>query len=217
MQGGLARHLWQGLCPHGSIQSRHARRHHPQGRRRQDAPAQQAHPHGLLRRGRRHKYIDTYPQAAARTPPSRPGPSPANTMMHFPHHSPVCRVHPSQRPALLDAQRDGPLAQSPGPLCPWRAGLQLAVAKALQRQPAAGRSRPHHPEAQPLLARLLGCAGPRALCRPRLRTVRHPPYPFHLALEHRSHLSASLTDTTASRCSTSTTTPISASSRESSC
>jgi len=55
-QGSSAGHHGQGLRPHRRLEGCDARRHHPQGRRRQDAAAHQAHPSGVFGRGRRHRY-----------------------------------------------------------------------------------------------------------------------------------------------------------------
>lgn len=138
-QGGPSRNHRQGLHLDRGVQSRHARRDGPQGRRRQDQIAQQAHAHGVLGRGRR--------------------------------HSSVRRIHPGQRPTLLDAQQHGSLPGGSRKLCPRRTGVVPPLAQALQCEPPPGRRRPHHPQAQPLLAGLPRVAGAAALCRPRLRPV----------------------------------------------
>ena len=60
-QGGLTRHHWKGLHHHCGLESCHERCNSSQGHRRQDTSIEPAHIDGVLRRSRRHQYVEPSP------------------------------------------------------------------------------------------------------------------------------------------------------------
>jgi hypothetical protein len=85
--------------------------------------------------------------------------------------SPIRRVHPSKRSAVLHAQRCGSVPIGVGTLCERGVGIKSAVTEAVHSQPPARRRRSYHPQAKPLLARLPRGAGTSTVRRSRLRSV----------------------------------------------
>ena len=92
--------------------------------------------------------------------------------------SKFCRIHTSQRPALLDAERYRFRSIGRGPLRSGRARKQLKIKEAIHSKPVTGRDGPDHGEAQLILAGLSSGTGTFAICGTRLCSVSADPYPW---------------------------------------
>lgn len=90
--------------------------------------------------------------------------------------SSIRRVHPSKRPARLDAQRNRSFALGTGQLCPWRACVESAEQEALPGQLVDGWRRSAHGKTTSVLAGLPRSEGGGALCSSWIRTVRPMQY-----------------------------------------
>lgn len=88
------------------------------------------------------------------------------------HSSAICRVHPSQHPALFDAKRYGPGPLGGCKLRPRRACEELEIEETIYRELALGGTRSYYEETQSLLDGLLSGSGTSSLRSSRLCPVR---------------------------------------------
>jgi 20S proteasome subunit beta 4 len=89
-------------------------------------------------------------------------------------YSAIRRIHPSQRPAILDAQQHGAITFSHRELRPGRTRTSAAIKETVYGEPAARRLRQDCGQADVILDRLPSEFGPGTVCRTRLRTVCSP-------------------------------------------
>lgn len=85
--------------------------------------------------------------------------------------SAICRIHPSEYPAIHDAERCGTNSKCGGQFCSRRVGTKPEIAESVYGQPVVGRNGSNLAGTKSVLGGLPGVAGTVAVCRSRLRTV----------------------------------------------